>query len=477
MLNGYYYLLLDGVVVIVVIIFCINIFNFSVLMVVGLLVKKVVECGLQLQLWVKVFLVSGLKVVLDYLVYVGLMFYFDQFGFNLVGYGCIICIGNFGLLFEFIEEVIKKGDLIVGVVFFGNCNFEGCIYLLVKINWLVLLLLVVVYVLVGNMNIDFICELLGQGKNGELVYLKDIWLSGEEIVCVVEQVFIEMFCKEYVEVFFGIEEWKVIKVEVLDIYDWQEDLIYICLLLFFDEMGVELLLVEDICGVWIFVMLGDLVIMDYILLVGSIKVDSLVGCYLQEYGVVWCDFNFYGFCCGNYEVMMCGIFVNICICNEMVSGVEGGMICYLLDFELMVIYDVVMLYKVEGILLVVIVGKEYGLGFSCDWVVKGLCLLGIWVVIVEFFECIYCFNLIGMGILLLEFLQGVICKMLWLIGEEWIDISNLQLFQSGVMVLVILICVDGLQEVIFCWCCIDMVIEFIYYCNDGILYYVICNML
>ena len=476
-LNGHHYSLPDGAVAIAAITSCTNTSNPSVLMAAGLLAKKAVERGLQPQPWVKASLAPGSKVVSDYLAHAGLTPYLDQLGFNLVGYGCTTCIGNSGPLPEPIEEAIKKGDLTVGAVLSGNRNFEGRIHPLVKTNWLASPPLVVAYALAGNMNIDLTREPLGQGKNGEPVYLKDIWPSGEEIARAVEQVSTEMFRKEYAEVFSGTEEWKAIKVEASDTYDWQEDSTYIRLSPFFDEMGVEPLPVEDIHGARILAMLGDSVTTDHISPAGSIKADSPAGRYLQEHGVARRDFNSYGSRRGNHEVMMRGTFANIRIRNEMVPGVEGGMTRHLPDPEPMAIYDAAMLYKAEGTPLAVIAGKEYGSGSSRDWAAKGPRLLGIRVVIAESFERIHRSNLIGMGILPLEFPQGVTRKTLRLTGEERIDISNLQSLQPGATVPVTLTRADGSQEAIPCRCRIDTATELTYYRNDGILHYVIRNML
>ncbi|PXI09749.1 aconitate hydratase AcnA [Klebsiella pneumoniae] len=476
-LNGHHYSLPDGAVAIAAITSCTNTSNPSVLMAAGLLAKKAVERGLQPQPWVKASLAPGSKVVSDYLAHAGLTPYLDQLGFNLVGYGCTTCIGNSGPLPEPIEEAIKKGELTVGAVLSGNRNFEGRIHPLVKTNWLASPPLVVAYALAGNMNIDLTREPLGQGKNGEPVYLKDIWPSGEEIARAVEQVSTEMFRKEYAEVFSGTEEWKAIKVEASDTYDWQEDSTYIRLSPFFDEMGAEPLPVEDIRGARILAMLGDSVTTDHISPAGSIKADSPAGRYLQEHGVARRDFNSYGSRRGNHEVMMRGTFANIRIRNEMVPGVEGGMTRHLPDPEPMAIYDAAMLYKAEGTPLAVIAGKEYGSGSSRDWAAKGPRLLGIRVVIAESFERIHRSNLIGMGILPLEFPQGVTRKTLRLTGEERIDISNLQSLQPGATVPVTLTRADGSQEAIPCRCRIDTATELTYYRNDGILHYVIRNML
>ncbi|HFZ1746244.1 TPA: aconitate hydratase AcnA [Klebsiella oxytoca] len=476
-LNGQQYSLPDGAVVIAAITSCTNTSNPSVLMAAGLLARKAVELGLKPQPWVKASLAPGSKVVSDYLAHAKLTPYLDELGFNLVGYGCTTCIGNSGPLPDPIERAIKQGDLTVGAVLSGNRNFEGRIHPLVKTNWLASPPLVVAYALAGNMNLDLTREPLGTGKEGQPVYLKDIWPSGSEVAQAVEQVSTEMFRKEYAEVFEGTAEWKAIKVDRSDTYDWQDDSTYIRLSPFFDEMGVEPEPVEDIHGARILAMLGDSVTTDHISPAGSIKADSPAGRYLQNHGVERIDFNSYGSRRGNHEVMMRGTFANIRIRNEMVPGVEGGMTRHLPDSQPIAIYDAAMLYKAEGTPLAVIAGKEYGSGSSRDWAAKGPRLLGVRVVIAESFERIHRSNLIGMGILPLEFPQGVTRKTLGLNGEERIDISNLQALQPGMTVPVKLTRADGSQEVIECRCRIDTATELTYYQNDGILHYVIRNML
>ncbi|MEX0497230.1 aconitate hydratase AcnA [Raoultella terrigena] len=476
-LNGQQYSLPDGAVAIAAITSCTNTSNPSVLMAAGLLAKRAVELGLKPKPWVKASLAPGSKVVSDYLAHARLTPYLDTLGFNLVGYGCTTCIGNSGPLPEPIEEAIKKGDLTVGAVLSGNRNFEGRIHPLVKTNWLASPPLVVAYALAGNMNVDLTRDPLGVGKDGQPVYLKDIWPSGLEIARAVEQVSTEMFHKEYAEVFEGTPEWKAIGVERSDTYDWQSDSTYIRLSPFFDEMGVEPKPVEDIRGARILAMLGDSVTTDHISPAGSIKAESPAGRYLQNRGVERIDFNSYGSRRGNHEVMMRGTFANIRIRNEMVPGIEGGMTRHLPGSEPVAIYDAAMLYKDEGTPLAVVAGKEYGSGSSRDWAAKGPRLLGVRVVIAESFERIHRSNLIGMGILPLEFPQGVTRKTLGLTGEERIDISQLQALEPGATVPVTLTRTDGKQEVIACRCRIDTATELTYYQNDGILHYVIRNML
>ncbi|VEB96945.1 Aconitate hydratase 1 [Cedecea lapagei] len=476
-LAGREQLLPDGAVVIAAITSCTNTSNPSVLMAAGLLAKKAVTLGLKPKPWVKASLAPGSKVVSDYLAKAKLTPYLDELGFNLVGYGCTTCIGNSGPLPDPIEQAIKKGDLTVGAVLSGNRNFEGRIHPLVKTNWLASPPLVVAYALAGNMNIDLTTEPLGHDRIGDPVYLKDIWPSSQEIATAVAQVTTEMFRKEYAEVFEGTEEWRSIEVERSSTYGWQDDSTYIRLSPFFDEMGAEPKPVEDIHGAKVLAMLGDSVTTDHISPAGSIKADSPAGRYLLGHGVERRDFNSYGSRRGNHEVMMRGTFANIRIRNEMVPGVEGGMTRLLPGEEVLSIYDAAMRYKEQGTPLAVIAGKEYGSGSSRDWAAKGPRLLGIRVVIAESFERIHRSNLIGMGILPLEFPQGVTRKTLGLTGEEKLDISGLNQLTPGAEVPVTLTFPDGRRQVINCRCRIDTGNELTYFRNDGILHYVIRNML
>ncbi len=476
-MNGQHYQLPDGAVVISAITSCTNTSNPSILMAAGLLAKKAVTLGLKRQPWVKASLAPGSKVVSDYLAQAKLTPYLDELGFNLVGYGCTTCIGNSGPLPDPIEQAIKKGDLTVGAVLSGNRNFEGRIHPLVKTNWLASPPLVVAYALAGNMNINLATDPLGHDKKGDPVYLKDIWPSSQEIARAVEHVSTDMFRKEYAEVFEGTDEWKSIEVDRSDTYGWQDDSTYIRLSPFFDEMLAEPKPVEDIHQARILAMLGDSVTTDHISPAGSIKADSPAGRYLQSHGVERGDFNSYGSRRGNHEVMMRGTFANIRIRNEMVPGVEGGMTRLLPGDEVMSIYDAAMAYQQRAVPLAVIAGKEYGSGSSRDWAAKGPRLLGVRVVIAESFERIHRSNLIGMGILPLEFPEGVTRKTLNLTGEEQIDISGLQALTPGATVPVTLTRADGTKEVVNCRCRIDTGNELTYYQNDGILHYVIRNML
>ena len=476
-LNGQQHGLPEGAVVIAAITSCTNTSNPSVLMAAGLLAKKAAARGLMPKPWVKASLAPGSKVVSDYLAHAGLTPYLDQLGFNLVGYGCTTCIGNSGPLPEPIETAIKQGDLTVGAVLSGNRNFEGRIHPLVKTNWLASPPLVVAYALAGNMKVNLNLDPLGHDRSGQPVYLKDIWPSSAEIAHAVQQVSTDMFHKEYAAVFAGTPEWKAIQVPASDTYGWQEDSTYIRLSPFFDEMGVTPDPVQDIRGARVLAMLGDSVTTDHISPAGSIKADSPAGRYLQENGVASRDFNSYGSRRGNHLVMMRGTFANIRIRNEMVPGVEGGMTRLLPGNEVMSIYDAAMQYQAQGTPLAVIAGKEYGSGSSRDWAAKGPRLLGVRVVIAESFERIHRSNLIGMGILPLEFPQGETRKTLNLTGEEQIDISGLQQLQPGAIIPLVITRADGRSQTLLCRCRIDTATELTYYQNDGILHYVIRNML
>jgi aconitate hydratase len=467
----------DGAVVISAITSCTNTSNPSVLMAAGLLAKKAVSLGLKRQPWAKASLAPGSKVVSDYLATAGLTTYLDQLGFNLVGYGCTTCIGNSGPLPDEVETAIKQGDLTVGAVLSGNRNFEGRIHPYVKTNWLASPPLVVAYALAGNMNINLQQDPIGQDKAGNPVYLKDIWPSPEEIAEAVQLVSTDMYHKEYAEVFEGTPEWQQIKVSEAATYDWDEGSTYIRLSPFFDHMGKVPDPVKDIKGARILAMLGDSVTTDHISPAGSIKAESPAGRYLLDHGVERNDFNSYGSRRGNHEVMMRGTFANIRIRNEMVPGVEGGVTRFVPGDEQLAIYDAAMKYQQQGTPLAVIAGKEYGSGSSRDWAAKGPRLLGVRVVISESFERIHRSNLIGMGILPLEFPQGVTRKTLGLTGDEWIDVENLTQLKPGGTVNVTLTYADGRKEVLETRCRIDTSNELTYYKNDGILHYVIRNML
>lgn len=467
----------DGAVVIAAITSCTNTSNPSVLMAAGLLAKKAVEKGLTRQPWVKSSLAPGSKVVTDYLALAGLTPYLDKLGFNLVGYGCTTCIGNSGPLPDPIEQAIKEADLTVGAVLSGNRNFEGRIHPLVKTNWLASPPLVVAYALAGNMNINVKTDSLGKDAQGHDVYLKDIWPSSAEIAQAVEKVKTEMFRKEYSAVFDGDEAWQALQVASSSTYDWQPDSTYIRHPPFFEGMKAEPEVVQDIHGAHILAILGDSVTTDHISPAGNIKADSPAGRYLQEHGVAAADFNSYGSRRGNHEVMMRGTFANIRIRNEMVPGGEGGYTKHIPTGKQMAIYDAAMLYQKEKLPLAIIAGKEYGSGSSRDWAAKGTNLLGVRVVIAESYERIHRSNLIGMGVIPLEFPQGTTRKTLGLKGDERIDIEHLQSIEPGQHIIVKITYGDGQVKEIATRCRIDTSTEMEYYRHGGILHYVIRQML
>jgi len=476
-LDGQRHELHNGAVVIAAITSCTNTSNPSVMMAAGLLAKNAVKKGLRSKPWVKTSLAPGSKVVTDYFDSAKLTAYLEELGFNLVGYGCTTCIGNSGPLPDPIEQAIKEGDLTVGAVLSGNRNFEGRIHPLVKTNWLASPPLVVAYALAGSMKIDLTKEPLGEGNDGQPVYLKDIWPSSKDIALAVEEVRTEMFHKEYGEVFDGDANWQSIQVTGSATYHWQEDSTYIRHPPFFSTMKAQPDPVQDIKNARILAILADSVTTDHISPAGNIKRDSPAGRYLGEHGVAPQDFNSYGSRRGNHEVMMRGTFANIRIRNEMVPGVEGGYTRHIPSQTQLSIYDAAMQYQQEKVPLAVIAGKEYGSGSSRDWAAKGPRLLGVRVVIAESFERIHRSNLIGMGILPLEFPQGVTRKTLGLTGDEQISVSGLQSLRPGQTVPVHISYADGRQEVVNTRCRIDTGNELTYYENDGILHYVIRKML
>lgn len=476
-LNQQQHELHNGAVVIAAITSCTNTSNPSVMMAAGLLAKNAVNKGLRTKPWVKTSLAPGSKVVTDYFDSAKLTSYLEELGFNLVGYGCTTCIGNSGPLPEPIEQAIKEGDLTVGAVLSGNRNFEGRIHPLVKTNWLASPPLVVAYALAGSMKIDLTKDPLGEGRDGQPVYLKDIWPSSKDIAQAVEEVRTEMFHKEYGAVFDGDANWQSIQVAGSATYQWQGDSTYILHPPFFSTMKVKPDPVQDIKDARILAILADSVTTDHISPAGNIKRDSPAGRYLSDHGVAAQDFNSYGSRRGNHEVMMRGTFANIRIRNEMVPGVEGGYTRHIPSQNQLSIYDAAMQYQQERVPLAVIAGKEYGSGSSRDWAAKGPRLLGVRVVIAESFERIHRSNLIGMGILPLEFPAGVTRKTLGLSGDEQISVSGLQTLQPGQTVPVHITYADGRKEVVNTRCRIDTGNELTYYENDGILHYVIRKML
>ncbi|MDY7117063.1 aconitate hydratase AcnA [Halomonas sp. SSL-5] len=475
-LDGEAFRLDPGAVVIAAITSCTNTSNPSVMMAAGLLARKAREKGLSTKPWVKTSLAPGSKVVTEYLAAGGVQDDLNALGFNLVGYGCTTCIGNSGPLAEPIEKAIDKADLTVASVLSGNRNFEGRVHPLVKTNWLASPPLVVAYALAGNVQLDLTREPLGTGKDGEPVYLKDIWPSQAEIAEAVEQVNTEMFRKEYAEVFDGDEVWKAIEVPRSKVYQWSDDSTYIQHPPFFEGMGREPDAIEDVKEARILAMLGDSVTTDHISPAGAIKPDSPAGRYLQERGVKPVDFNSYGSRRGNHEIMMRGTFANVRIKNEMLDGVVGGETRHVPSGEQMAIYDAAMRYQQEGTPLVVVAGKEYGTGSSRDWAAKGTRLLGVRAVLAESYERIHRSNLIGMGVVPLQFPEGESRQSLGLTGDEQVSIEGLGELTPGGQVKVTVKSDKG-EKKLDALCRIDTANELEYYRHGGILHYVLRKMI
>ena len=464
-----------GAVVIAAITSCTNTSNPSVMMAAGLLARNALEKGLTTKPWVKTSLAPGSKVVTEYLEAASLSDDLDALGFNLVGYGCTTCIGNSGPLPEEIEKAVSDGDLTVASVLSGNRNFEGRVHPLVKTNWLASPPLVVAYALAGNVQCDLTQDPLGTDDQGNPVYLKDIWPTQAEIASAVEKVNTAMFRKEYGAVFEGDDTWQAIKVSESKVYQWPEST-YIQHPPFFEGMGREPDAIEDVKNARVLAMLGDSVTTDHISPAGSIKPDSPAGRYLQEHGVKPVDFNSYGSRRGNHEVMMRGTFANVRIQNEMLDGVIGGETRHVPSGEQMSIYDAAMKYKEADTPLVVIAGKEYGTGSSRDWAAKGTRLLGVRAVIAESFERIHRSNLIGMGVVPLQFPEGESRTTLGLTGDEEISIEGLSDLSPGGSVKVTIHGPDGKHN-IDAKCRIDTLNELAYYRHGGILHYVLRKMI
>ncbi len=462
-----------GHVVIAAITSCTNTSNPSVLMAAGLVAKKAIEKGLQRKPWVKSSLAPGSKVVTDYLRNAGLQTYLDQLGFNLVGYGCTTCIGNSGPLPDDISHCVAEHDLVVSSVLSGNRNFEGRVHPQVRANWLASPPLVVAYALCGTTCSDLSREPIGQDKEGNDVDLKDIWPSNEEIAAEVAKVSGTMFRKEYAEVFKGDAHWQAIQTSSGQTYEWNPDSTYIQHPPFFENLSLKPEPLKPIKQAYVLALFGDSITTDHISPAGSIKASSPAGLYLKSKGVDEKDFNSYGSRRGNHEVMMRGTFANIRIRNEMTPGQEGGVTRYVPTGETMSIYDAAMRYQENQQDLVIIAGKEYGTGSSRDWAAKGTNLLGVKAVITESFERIHRSNLIGMGILPLQFKEGTTRKTLKLDGSERISIEISDKLTPGAMVPVTIERQDGDVEKIETLCRIDTADELEYYKNGGILQYVL----
>jgi aconitate hydratase len=469
-----------GNVVIAAITSCTNTSNPSVMLAAGLLAKKAVERGLQVPGWVKTSLAPGSMVVRDYLQKAGLMPYLEKLKFHLVGYGCTTCIGNSGPLPEEISEEIDRKNLVVASVLSGNRNFEGRINPDVRANYLMSPPLVVAFALAGRVDVDLRKDPLGQGKDGKPVYLADVWPSQREVdEAVQHSITSEMFRKSYGEVYAGDEHWRTLSVPEGDTYAWDKNSTYIQRAPYFDDMPATPSPVSDISGARVLAVLGDSVTTDHISPAGSIKRDSPAGKYLQEHGVKPADFNSYGSRRGNHEVMVRGTFANVRLRNKMVPNLEGGFTRHLPDGAEMTIFEASEKYIAEGVPLIIIAGKEYGSGSSRDWAAKGPRLLGVHAVIAESYERIHRSNLVGMGILPLQFLHGQDAESLGLTGDEVFEIGGIrelvEKFASGrrVRVRVSGGTTKGFEALVR----IDTPQEALYYANGGILQYVLRQLL
>ncbi|MCF8473322.1 MAG: aconitate hydratase AcnA [Emcibacter sp.] len=468
-----------GDVVIAAITSCTNTSNPGVLVAAGLVAKKAHELGLTKKPWVKASLAPGSQVVTDYLEKAGLQDHLNALGFNVVGYGCTTCIGNSGPLAAPISKTINSNDMLCASVLSGNRNFEGRISQDVKANYLASPPLVVAYAIAGSMMVDVANGVLGQDKNGKDVYLKDIWPTNKEISDVIAACLTrEMFIDRYKNVFDGTKQWQNIKVAEGETYAWDAKSTYIQHPPYFQGMSkTNVGGFADIKAARLLALLGDSITTDHISPAGAIKADSPAGKYLQDNGIARQDFNSYGSRRGNHEVMMRGTFANIRLRNLMAPGTEGGLTTHYPSGEVISIYDAAMRYQQEGRVLVVVGGKEYGTGSSRDWAAKGTNLLGVKAVLVESFERIHRSNLVGMGVLPLQFRDGETRDTLGLVGTEIFDITGIA---KGITprqdVAVKITYADGKTKDITVLCRIDTANEVEYYANGGILHYVLRNL-
>ena len=467
----------DGDVVIAAITSCTNTSNPSVLVAAGLVARKANALGLKPKPWVKTSLAPGSQVVTDYLDKAGLTADLDAIGFNLVGYGCTTCIGNSGPLAAPISQAINTGDIVAASVLSGNRNFEGRVSPDVRANFLASPPLVVAYALKGTVTEDFTTTPIGQSSEGVDVYLKDIWPTNAEVRSVMDaNIDRGMFQARYASVFTGDARWQAIDVTGSDTYRWRAGSTYVANPPYFDGMTMTPAPVTDIIDARPLALFADSITTDHISPAGSIKADSPAGKFLQEHQVSKADFNSYGARRGNHDVMMRGTFANIRIKNEMTPGIEGGVTRYVPTGEVMPIYDAAMRYKADGTPLVVVAGKEYGTGSSRDWAAKGTNLLGVRAVITESFERIHRSNLVGMGVLPLQFAEGVDRKTLKLDGSETFTITGVADLRPRQTVEVTLTRADGSTETFATRCRIDTVNELDYFLNGGILHYVLRNL-
>ena len=430
--TGAHYKLEQGAVVITAITSCTNTSNPSVLIAAGLLAKNAVARGLKIKPWAKTSLAPGSKVVTDYLKESGLMPALEALKFHLVGYGCTTCIGNSGPLPDHIQDAVVKGDLAVAAVLSGNRNFEGRIHPNVRSNYLASPPLVIAYAIAGNINMDLTKDALGKGSDGKDVFLKDIWPSNEEVASYVGKfVTSQQFAKSYSDVFRGEKQWQDIQIPTGDLYKWDKNSTYIKEPPFFGGIEAQPKAPKDIKSGRLLALLGDSVTTDHISPAGNIGKSSPAGHYLVQNGVKPEDFNSYGSRRGNHEVMVRGTFANVRIKNLLCKGIEGGVTRHLPDDKQMSIFDASMQYQADGIPLLVIAGKEYGTGSSRDWAAKGPLLLGIRAVIAESFERIHRSNLVGMGVLPLQFKNSENAQSLGLTGEESYEITGVAQIGTG----------------------------------------------
>ncbi len=470
--DGQDFALNDGDVVLAAITSCTNTSNPSVIMGAGLLAKNAVEKGLRVKPWVKTSLAPGSQVVTEYLEQAGLMPALQTLGFNVVGYGCTTCIGNSGPLPEPVSKAINESDLIACAVLSGNRNFEGRVHAEVRMNFLASPPLVVAYALSGTTDIDLYKEAIGQDKEGNDVYLKDIWPSQKSInETIANTLSREMFQSKYATAEQGDKRWRDITTPDASLFDWQEDSTYIRNPPYFEGMTIQPDGIKQITGARCLAFLGDSITTDHISPAGAIKADSPAGKYLQEKGVSKVDFNSYGSRRGNHEVMMRGTFANIRLRNELAPGTEGGWTCHQPSGEQMTIYDASVRYAEEGVPLVVIGGREYGTGSSRDWAAKGSLLLGVRAVIVESFERIHRSNLIGMGVLPLQFASGQTRINLGLNGSETFTIQDLG--RGAETLTVVARKTDGSEKSFNAVVRIDTPKEWDYFEHGGILHYVL----
>ncbi|NMM16352.1 MAG: aconitate hydratase AcnA [Cellulomonas sp.] len=472
--------LFHGAVAIASITSCTNTSNPSVMLAAGLLAKKAVEKGLTAKPWVKTSMAPGSQVVTNYYEKAGLWPYLEKLGYHLVGYGCTTCIGNSGPLDEKVSAAVNAHDLAVVSVLSGNRNFEGRINPDIKMNYLASPPLVIAYALAGTMEFDFDHEPLGRAEDGKPVFLRDIWPTAEEVQATIDaSIDRDMFTKDYADVFTGDEQWRALQTPVGDTFAWDPDSTYVRKPPYFEGMTAEPSPVTDVTGARVLAKLGDSVTTDHISPAGSIKADSPAGAYLAEHGVDRRDFNSYGSRRGNHEVMIRGTFANIRLRNELVPGIEGGFTRNLLTDEQTTIYDAAQAYQQAGIPLVILGGKEYGSGSSRDWAAKGTALLGVKAVITESFERIHRSNLIGMGVLPLQFPAGESAETLGLDGTETFDIAGVTELNGGTTPATLLVTATkpggtsvGFHAVLR----IDTPGEADYYRNGGILQYVLRSL-